>query len=135
MLDQKQIEVIEMMVTGEYTVSEAMKTVGISRQTYYEWIKRKEYIAEYDKRLQAIRNQAQKEFVSFLPKAIEEYKKICMSTTDVRTKEKALANWIDRSLGKVASTVNISEDKQESNVDILAAINEYEDDEDERIAM
>lgn len=121
MLDKKQIEAIEMMVTGDYTKQEIMERLGMHRTTFYKWIKNQEFLTELDKRLQEVKTQANKDFTSRLPKAIEEYWKICTSCTDVRTKEKALANWIERSLGRISNTVNITDDRQDENIDILAA--------------
>lgn len=108
MLDKKQIESIEMMVTGDYTKQEIMERLGMHRTTFYKWIKNQEFLTELDKRLQEVKTQANKDFTSRLPKAIEEYWTICTKCTDVRTKEKALANWIERSLGRITN-VNESE--------------------------
>jgi predicted DNA-binding protein YlxM (UPF0122 family) len=121
MLDKKQIEAIEMLVTGDYTKQEVMGRLGMHRTTFYKWIKNPEFVAALDKRLQEVKTQAQKDFTSRLPKAVEEYWKICTTCTDVRTKEKALANWIERSLGRIANTVNINDDRQDEDVDVLAA--------------
>lgn len=124
MLNEKKIQVIEMMATGDYTVAEAMEKVGMHRTTYYKWIDDEEFMAELNKRLQGMKTQASKDFVSRLPKAIEEYWKICTSSTDVRTKEKALSYWIDRSLGRIQSvTNNTNEPEQDIDIeDILADI-------------
>lgn len=121
MIDEKQIQVIEMLCSGDYTKTEAMDKVGLHRTTYYKWMKNDEFLAALDKRLQEVKTQANKDFTSRLPKAIEEYWLICTKCTDVRTKEKALANWIERSLGRIANTVNINDDRQDEDVDILAA--------------
>lgn len=121
MIDEKQIQVIEMLCSGDYTKTEAMDKVGLHRTTYYKWMKNPEFLAALDKRLQEVKTQAQKDFTSRLPQAVEEYWKICTCCTDVRTKEKALANWIERSLGRIANTVNINDERQDEEVDILAA--------------
>jgi len=99
MLDERQIRAIEMLVTGDYTKTEIAKEVNVSRQAIYDWIKSNgEFKAELDRCLQDIKHQASKDFTSKLPQAIKEYWKICNGSTDLRTKEKALQYWIDRSL-------------------------------------
>jgi hypothetical protein len=106
MLNEKKIQVIEMIATGDYTVGEAMLKIGMDRTTYYKWLKDEEFMAELNNRLQGMKNQAQKDFVSRLPQAIEEYWKICKTSTDIRTKEKALSYWMDRSLGRIQNASN-----------------------------
>jgi predicted DNA-binding protein YlxM (UPF0122 family) len=124
MLDKKQIESIEMLVSGDYTKLEITQQLGIHRTTIYKWLDNLEYVAELDRRLQDVKTHAKKDFVGRLPKAIEEYWKICTSCTDVRTKEKALANWIERSLGRIENTLNVNTDNKEDNIDVLSAFEE-----------
>jgi hypothetical protein len=71
-----------------------------------------------------MKTQASKDFVSRLPKALEEYWKICLSTSDVRTKEKALSYWIDRSLGRIGTAqAEEGNNDDDTNIeDILANI-------------
>jgi hypothetical protein len=124
MLNEKKIQVIEMIASGDYTISEAMQKVGMDRTTYYKWKQDDEFMTNLNDRLQDMKTQASKDFVSRLPKAIEEYWKICTSSTDVRTKEKALSYWIDRSLGRIAA-VQTDEGSNDEDVpidDILANI-------------
>lgn len=122
MLNEKKIQVIQMLASGDYTVAEAMGKVGMHRTTYYDWIKDEEFMAELNRCLQDIKTQASKDFVSRLPKAIEEYWKICTSSTDVRTKEKALSYWIDRSLGRIQSAAsNTNEPEQDIEIDDILA--------------
>lgn len=129
MLDKKQIESIEMLVSGDYTKLEITEQLGIHRTTIYKWLDNPEYVAELDRRLQDVKTHAKKDFVGRLPKAIEEYWKICTSCTDVRTKEKALANWIERSLGRIENTLNVNTDNKDDNIDVLAALEEANADE------
>ena len=120
-LSEKQERAIQMLCTGDYTKPEIAQECGVDRTTIYNWLKDKEFSAKLDEALQEIRTQTNKEFTSKLPKAIQEYWLICTKSTDVRTKEKALANWIDRSLGRITTTLNVNDERQEDNVDILAA--------------
>lgn len=130
-LTDKQEQAIEMMCTGDYTKQEIADSVQVDRSTIYNWLKDETFTARLEKGLQGVKNQANKEFTSRLPKAIEEYWKICTSSTDVRTKEKALANWIERSLGRIASTININEPGNEAEVDLLEEFCNSQNEEDE----
>lgn len=129
MLNERQIRAIEMLVTGDYTKTEIAKEVNVSRPTLYSWIENSEFSAEVSKQLQNIKHQAAKDFTSKLPKAIQEYWKICNSSTDARTKEKALQYWIDRSLGRIANTVNVNEGSVDSaDFDIDSFLDNYDKD-------
>ena len=127
MIDERHIKFIELLVTGEYTMQEIADLVGVARNTLYTWLEREEGKAEMDKRLHEVRTNAAKLFDAKLDKAIDEYWKLAMTTTDVRTKQVALSYWIDRSLGKTTSKLDINDTRNESNVseeDILSAIDE-----------
>lgn len=123
MLSEIQLRAIEMLVTGDYTKTEVAKEVGKSRQTMSAWVNENdEFIAELDRRLSQVKNQAKKEFTSKLPIAIQEYWKICTNCSDVRTREKALANWIERSLGRIENTITVNAEKADGDIDVLAAM-------------
>jgi len=132
MLNDKKIKVIEMIATGDYTISEVMEQVGMHRTTYYDWARDKEFMAELDKRLQAMKTKASKDFTSRLPDAIEEYWKLCQPNVEPRTREKALSTWIERSLGRISSTININDERtDETEVDILAAMDSVDGENEE----
>ena len=122
MLDKKQIEAIELLCSGDYTKAEIASNLGVHRTTVYNWLDNQEFMATLDKRLSDIKTNAKKEFISKLPVAIQEYWKICTTCTDVRTKEKALANWIERSLGRIENTINVNTEKPDGDIDVLAAM-------------
>ncbi|MCX8169585.1 MAG: phBC6A51 family helix-turn-helix protein, partial [Candidatus Methanomethyliaceae archaeon] len=72
MLHEKQLKCIEMLVTGDWTKSEIARQIDISRQAIYDWLDNNaEFKSELDKRLQQIKTQTQRNYVSKLPKAIE----------------------------------------------------------------
>lgn len=108
MIDEKKIKCIELMIDGEHNKTEIAKIVGIDRTTIYNWLKDDEFVAALDSRLQEIKDLAHKEFNAKLPKAIDEYWKLAMTTNDSRTKETALYKWIERSLGKVTSNIVVT---------------------------
>ena len=125
MIDERHIKMIELLITGEYKMQEIADLIGVARNTLYTWLEREEVKAEMDKRLQEVRTNASKLFDAKLDKAIDEYWKLAMTTTDVRTKQVALSYWIDRSLGKTTTKLDIADGRTTSNVseeDILADI-------------
>ena len=133
MLDERQIKAIELLIAGEETKTDIAKIIGISRQTLYSWMSDGEFIAEMDKRLQDIKTQAQKTFDARLDKAVNEYWKLAMTTTDVRTKQIALSGWIDRCLGRATSRVEMSDNKEQDKInedDLLANIERFNEEDD-----
>ena len=124
---------IELLISGEYKMQEIADLVGVARNTLYTWLEREEVKAEMNKRLQEIRTNASKLFDAKLDKAIDEYWKLAMTTTDVRTKQIALSYWIDRSLGKTTTKLDIADSRADTSVsddDILTAIDAARDKED-----
>ena len=125
MIDERHIKMIELLISGEYKMGEIADLVGVSRQTIYDWLKRDDVKAELDNRLREVRTNASKLFDAKLDKAIDEYWKLAMTTTDVRTKQVALSYWIDRSLGKTTTKLDIADGRIDNNIseeDILADI-------------
>lgn len=126
MIDERQIQAIELLISGEHTVTRIGELVGVSRQTIWNWTNDEEFKAELDKRLQEIKTNAAKQFDAKLDKAIDLYWELATdSKTDKRTKQIALSYWIDRSLGKTTTKLDIADDRNITNVseeDILADI-------------
>ena len=134
MIDERHIKMIELLVSGEYKITEIAELIGVARQTIYDWLKREDVKAELDERLRVIRTNSQKLFDAKLDKAIDEYWKLAMTTTDVRTKQVALSYWIDRALGKTTSRLEMTDNRTDTYIseeDILADIEELEDELDE----
>lgn len=133
MIDERHIKMVELIVSGEYQVKEIADLVGVSRQTIYDWLKKDDVKALLDERLHEIRTNAAKSFDAKLDKAIDEYWKLAMTTTDVRTKQVALSYWIDRSLGKTTNRLEVDNriNKSISEDDILADIDSIEEIEEE----
>ncbi|MEL7654293.1 MAG: phBC6A51 family helix-turn-helix protein [Bacillota bacterium] len=109
-LSERQERAIQMLCTGDYTKVEIAQEVGVDRATIYNWLKDKAFVAQLDTALQDIKTQSTKEFTSKLPKAIQEYWKICTQSTDVRTKEKALAWWMERSGNDIRKATELLKD-------------------------
>lgn len=117
MLDERKLQAIELLASGEYTKTEVAKIIGISRQGLYDWLKDREFVAKLDERLHDIKDQCQKEFYYRLPTAIEEYWKLAMTTNDSRTKEAALSKWIERALGRVTNQLIVTAETKQTYID------------------
>lgn len=136
MIDERHIKMVELLVSGEYKVTEIADLIGVARQTIYDWLKRDDVKAELDERLRVIRNNSQKLFDAKLDTAIDEYWKLAMTTTDVRTKQIALSYWINRALGTPTSRLDIDDNRATSSVsndDILSAIDAAREEEEEEL--
>ena len=124
MLTEKQERAIQMIATGDYSMPEVANECGCVRQTIYNWMNNKEFAARLDEVLQGIRSQVSKDFTSRLPTALDELYKLCTQTTDKRVKAQCVMYWIDRSLGRITANVNITDERQDDDVDILAFLDD-----------
>lgn len=128
MIDERQRKAIELMVSGEYQITQVAELVGVHRSTIYNWMDNEEFKAEMNKRVQDIKTRAEKELNSKLLKAIDLYWELAVDPkTDKRTKQIALSYIIDRNLGKPTSKMEMTDDRVNpalSDDDILSAIDE-----------
>lgn len=139
MIDERQIRTIELLVSGEHTITRIAELIGVSRQAIYNWLNNEEFKAELDKRLHEIKTMAQKEFDAKLNMAIDKYWELATDPkTDNRTRQIALSYWIDRSLGKTTSRLEMTDNKTDTNVseeDILSDIEELDEGTDNVIRL
>ena len=130
-LSEIQIKCIEMLSSGKYPKTEIANVLGIERRTIYRWLERDDFKAE----LRRVAEDKKRQTIDFInSKAYEaavEYWKLCTQTTDKRTKEKALASWLDRCIGKPSQHVQF-EDKREltDDYDIQGALQELKNQQD-----
>jgi DNA-binding XRE family transcriptional regulator len=78
MLDERRIKLIELIIEGSLNKTEMAKQIGVARQTLYEWMGQDEWTAEYDRRLQEIKTNANKLFNAKLDNVIDEWYKMMM---------------------------------------------------------
>jgi len=120
MLDEKKLLAIQLLIEGNLSKTEIAEKCNKSRTWLYEYvINDYECKAELDRRLRDIKTLGEKEFNAKLGMAIDEYWKLIQTTQDTRTKEKALAYWIDRSLGKTATKIEVTESDKDKEIDLL----------------
>lgn len=139
MLDERKIKLIELIIEGSLNKTEIAKQIGVARQTLYEWMSQEEWIAEYDRLLQEIKTNANKMFNAKLDNVIDEWYKMMMDEScEKRTRAKLLVDWVDRSLGKPTSRLEVSENNEDTQpVDVLENIEGFlnEDDPDTNLKL
>ena len=129
-LSEKQEKAIEYLSTGKYTKREIAKELGVTPKTLWYWGKGEEFQAA----LKAAEDDQKRRTLAFINSkaydAAVELWQICLSSKDHRTKEKALAAWLDRALGKPAQVTNVTVDdksKTQDDFDIEAALAELKE--------
>ncbi|KUO66136.1 MAG: hypothetical protein APF84_12505 [Gracilibacter sp. BRH_c7a] len=132
MLDERKIKLIELIIEGSLNKTEMAKQIGVARQTLYEWMAQEEWIAEYDRLLQEIKTNANKMFNAKLDNVIDEWYKMMMDEScEKRTRAKLLVDWVDRSLGKPTSRLEVSENNEETQAeDVLENIESFLNDDE-----
>lgn len=105
MLDKRKIDAIEYLIEDEKNDVDIAKLVGISPRQFARWKVEDEFVKEWQKRTSEIRHQAQKGFDVKLEVAKSKLWEIINDNVDVRTREKALEYWINRSLGTPTNKV------------------------------
>ena len=129
-ITEKQQKAVELLACGQYTKKQIADELGIAPKTLWQWGKGEEFQAalkeaelEHKRRTLAFINSKAYD-------AAVELWKICQQSTDHRTKEKALAAWLDRALGKPAQVTNVTVDdktKTQDDFDIEAALAELKE--------
>ena len=129
-ITEKQQKAVELLACGQYTKKQIADELGIAPKTLWQWGKGEEFQAalkeaelEHKRRTLAFINSKAYD-------AAVELWKICQQSTDHRTKEKALAAWLDRALGKPAQQTNVTVDdktKTTEDFDIEKALSELKE--------
>jgi len=128
MIDERKIKLIELIIEGSLNKTQMAEQIGVSRQCMYDWMAQSEWIAEYDRRLQEIKTNANKLFNAKLDNVIDEWYKMMMDEScEKRTRAKLMVDWVDRSLGKSTSRLEVTENNQSGEcVDPLDGIEDSE---------
>lgn len=114
MLDKRKLDAIEYLIEDQKNDTEIAKLVGISPRQFARWKIDSEFIKEWQKRTSYIRHQAHKGFDVKLETAMSKLWEIINSDTDVRTREKALEYWINRSLGTPTNKIETNDTTTEN---------------------
>lgn len=113
LLTARQYQAIELLVEGLDKTAIA-KTVGVSRQALYKWLKNDKFVAE----LTEATNEKKTQTINYInSKALLAAKKYWALTDcgDNRTKMGVLKDWLNRAIGAPTSNTEITETQDTSD--------------------
>lgn len=111
MLSENQIKCVHMLADG-MSKSDISRSLGICRQTIYDWLQKDEIIAELDKCIQKNKTEANKKLTSNLTLYITELEKIAFNSKNEKIRSSCLMYLIDRVLGKCTTKVDANIEKE-----------------------
>lgn len=117
MLDDKKMQMIELLMLGTLNKSEIAKAVNISRQTLYDWSELEQVKVEMDRRRHDLENSrkiADNIFLNYTLEMVEDYRNFIKSTKNEMAKKQAIEYWLDRGLGKIPTKTEITDNREES---------------------
>lgn len=97
-----------MLARGGIERKEIAEQVGISRATLYNWLKKPEFNAEVDRRIQEYKDFGHMMFLTYLPRAIEGYWNMTTNTRNHNAAGAGYQYFIDRSLGKTTDKTEVT---------------------------
>ena len=126
-LTEQQYKCIEMLISGELDKSAICRKLGISRPTIYRWLRDDRFLAE----VRELTDENKRQTLDYInSKSLIAAKKLWALTDsgDTRTKCAVLQDWLNRSIGKPKTKMEI-EDKREDaeDYDIKEALERIED--------
>ncbi|MDP1419242.1 phBC6A51 family helix-turn-helix protein [Peribacillus simplex] len=108
----------ELLATGNIEKKEIAQTVGVSRTTLYNWMKKDDnFNAEVDRLKREHRNFGHQLIESKLVDAVNGYWKLISESNNDMVKKSGYEFFIERSLGKLSNKTEISVDNTVTKVD------------------
>lgn len=128
-LNMMQFKAVEMLSGGKYSVADVAEELGVTKQTVYNWKK----MDGFKGAIAAVVADEEQRTINFIKsksyEAAKKYWEECCNAKDSKTREKALATWLDRCLGKPKESLQvegaITETKED--FDIQAALKELKE--------
>lgn len=102
-LDEKQINAIEYLLTGTMLKSDIAEKVGISTRTLSRWENNKEFKAELDRQKELLKKTAENKITVQTSNLVDKMIDLAYKSTDQRVKYNAIKYLLDRSLGTPVS--------------------------------
>ena len=81
------------------------KVVGISRATFYDWLKKEEFASEVDRYIQEIKTSAEKNMSAKVDNYIRALEEIAFTGRSEKNRADALTYLLDRVLGRATTKV------------------------------
>lgn len=130
-IDQKKQDAVNMLVQGTMKRTDIANKLGISRTTLYDWMNNSDFIAALDKAQQQIKDLGERNIAAKLNTAIDEYWELRNTTTNEAVKNDIYRYFIDRSLGKPSSKIDLTAEAiQPHNIDADVLEKEFEESEE-----
>ena len=108
----------ELLATGNIEKKEIAQTVGVSRTTLYNWMKKDDnFNAEVDRLKREHRNFGHQLIESKLVDAVNGYWKLISESNNDMVKKSGYEFFIERSLGKLSNKTEISVDNTVTKID------------------
>lgn len=118
MLHEKQIIASKLYAEGNKPTDIA-KELGISRQAFYDWLKKEEFASEVDKHCQLIKTQAEQKMAGRVDTYIEELERIAFTGRSEKNRTDALTYLLDRVLGRATTKLQeVTEPKQDQEKEL-----------------
>ena len=128
MLTAQQYKAIEMLIDGGFSKTKIAEELGINRRTISRWCKDERFMAE----LQECADETKRQTINYInSKALLAAKKYWALTDsgDTRTKCAVLQDWLNRSVGKPNSKVELTDNREvQEDYDIQAAMERLNED-------
>lgn len=120
-LSESQQKAIELLAEGTMKITDIAKVCNTTRQTIYNWRQVDEFKAELDRRLSAIKTEANERINSNLNCVVNELIRLALSDdTPIREKKDCLQYLCNRALGTPVSAVNMEIDDKTDSVNTNA---------------
>lgn len=98
-LSDNQFKALELYIGGN-TPTDIAKMCGISRTTFYDWLKKDEFKSELDRQQQENKSRATQRISSKVDTYITELERIALTSKSDKTRTDALTYLIDHVVGK-----------------------------------
>lgn len=112
MLHEKQIQAAKLYSEGMKPIDIA-KVIGISRQSFYDWMKKEEFTSELDRLTNEMKAAAEQTLTNNVERYIKELEVIAFTGRSEKNRTDALTYLLDRVLGK--STTKVQDITEASN--------------------
>ena len=127
-LDTRQLKAIELLASGE-TVRVVADSVGVNRQTVYDWLKKENFKAELDRQVKELKSNVEKKLLSNVNPFLDELTKIALYSESDKTRLDAITYCINRLVGtptKVQQDITGEDTKENNKIDIDSVLEEMD---------
>lgn len=128
-IDRRKILAIDKLVEGKLTRTDIAKFVGISRNTLYDWLKDDVFVAEWNRRVQALKGFAEKKVEAGVDFYMNNLLELAADDSNKRVQAQVNQYLMDRALGRPTTKVDLEAGLKPTptDVDVLEdEFNEFE---------